>query len=71
MGPMEASKSLQKQPNLHEAFLNKLLFMFCPYGSQNNQRTDTAETATELQGVPFVTWLLWLSTSPKENEVIK
>ncbi len=69
MGPMEASKSLQKQPVLHEAFLNKLLFMFCPYGSHNEQRMDTDVTATDLQGVPFVTWLLWLSTSPKENEV--
>jgi hypothetical protein len=68
MGPAEASKSLQGQPAMHEAFISKLLFMFCPYGDHEDQRMDIEETATELQGVPFVTWLLWLCTSPKADE---
>jgi hypothetical protein len=66
---MEASRSLQKQPIMHETFINKLLSMYCPYGSQSDQRMDTGETATELCGVRYETWLLWLSTSPKESEV--
>eukprot|EP00291_Cryptomonas_curvata_P021284 CAMPEP_0172160462 /NCGR_PEP_ID=MMETSP1050-20130122/5569_1 /TAXON_ID=233186 /ORGANISM="Cryptomonas curvata, Strain CCAP979/52" /LENGTH=110 /DNA_ID=CAMNT_0012830223 /DNA_START=98 /DNA_END=427 /DNA_ORIENTATION=+ len=68
MGPCEASKSLQSQPAMHEAFISKLLFMFCPYGNHEDQRMDIEETATELQGVPFVSWLLWLCTSPKPDE---
>ena len=66
MGPKEAGRALRGHPDKLEDYISRLLFTSCPYGAGSR---DLDALPTDLEGVPFVTWLLWLCTSPNADEV--
>ena len=70
LGLREASKILRTDALLHESFITRILSIYLPCNTDESDAMDMESNPVVLEGEPIVTWLLWLSTSPQEDEVL-